>query len=186
MRTERKEKLSKALAMQGVLGQDSKLLWGAIADNLDDIDNEVANSMRNASKSHANLISSVNDPNDTQALSQQLAQMQEQLIQSQNSLNQANLYIQQQDAKLFALEQNAEAQVLKAKMDNETRILVERIKQAGSNDRLIAELSADYRMEQQKYITNVSKSIDTVNQFKPIEGAKPDYTSVGGMKNTSF
>lgn len=186
MRSERKEKLTKALAMQPILGADSKLLWGAIAENVDDIDEGVAGAMKIASEAHAQMITAVANPNDAEALNQQLMQTQEQMAQMQASLDQANLYVQQQDAKIFALEQNAEATILKAQMDNDTKVLIERIKQAGADQRLIAEINAEYQAQQQKYMAEVAKTAASAPKFEIVEGVKPDYTSVGGMRNREF
>lgn len=180
-KTEKKERLGKALAMAPMLGADSKLVWGAIAENVDDLPENVVSAMKQASEQHAKLIAGGAGV-DTNAMAQQMAQAQEQMSQMQMSLDQANNYIQQQDAKIFALEQDSKAQVLIKQMDIEGKIFIERIKQAGNDQRLQAEIEAEKEKMMAQYLAELQKASEAP-KTEIIDGYKPAYNAVGGLRN---
>jgi hypothetical protein len=69
-------------------------------------------------------------------------------------------------------------------MDSETKIYIERIKQAGSDQRLQAEIEADRQKSMAQYAVDMRKIQATQPRIEVIEGVRPDYSSVGGMRNS--
>jgi hypothetical protein len=183
--TEKKERLSKALAMSPMLGADSKLLWGAIAVYVDDLPANVSETMKMVSDQYAKTLAGGAGV-DTNAMAQQMQQTQEQMAQMQAQLDGANNYIQQQDAKIFALEQDSKAQIIIKQMDIEGKIFIEKIKQAGSDQRLQEEIEADKAKMMAEYYAQLQKEFAPQPQTNIIDGYKPDYNAVGGLRNKPF
>lgn len=180
--SQKKEKLAQAMASRSILGEArADLVLGQIADNMDNLDQEVVEAMKTASKQAVMALTGSNE--DPQMMAQQMQATQDQVMQLQEQYNQANLYIQQQDAKIFALEQNADATIVKAQMDNETKLMIERIKQAGADERLQKELMAEYDAKQAEYIVKIAEAQAKQPKFELIENARPDYNAIGGMRN---
>ena len=180
--SQKKEKLAQAMASRSILGEGrADLVLGQIAENMDNLDQEVVEAMKMASQQAVQAVMGTGE--DPQMMTQQMQATQEQMMQLQEQYNQANLYIQQQDAKIFALEQNAEATIIKTQMDNETKLMIERIKQAGADERLQKELMAEYTAKQAEYTVKIAEAQAKQPKFEVIEGVKPDYNAVGGMRN---
>jgi multidrug resistance efflux pump len=115
----------------------------------------------------------------------QALQSAEQAIEGiKAQLDQANLYIQQQDSKIFALEEDSQVQLLMKRIDSETKIYIEQMKQAGSDQRAQAEIEASRQESMAKWAVDMAKIKASQPQVNVIEGVRPDYNAVGGMRNS--
>lgn len=178
--SQRKENVNAMIALGTMLGSDSAIAFAPfIAKNSEFQDAEEIASVLQVLADQKLGVKGAEDPVALQAM-----QSAEQAIQGfKDQLDQANLYIQQQDAKLFALEDDSQVQLVIKKMDSDTKIYIERIKQAGSDQRLQAEIEADRQKSMSQYSLDMRKIQATQPKIEVIEGVRPDYNSVGGMRN---
>lgn len=95
------------------------------------------------------------DPQAQQALEQAMQASQAQ----QSQIEQMNQYIVQLQNQIIEMENDSKAMLLKAQMDNETRLELERMKQEGLNQRQVADMIAEANQRQEERIKELVSQI---------------------------
>lgn len=180
--SQRKENVNAMIALGTMLGSETAIAFAPyIAKNSEFEDSEAITAVL---QQVADQKLGLTKGGGEDPIAMQAMQSAEQAIEGfKAQLDQANLYIQQQDSKIFALEEDSQVQLVMKRMDSETKIYIERIKQAGSDQRLQAEIEADRQKSMAQYAVDMRKIQATQPRIEVIEGARPDYSSVGGMRN---
>lgn len=102
-------------------------------------------------------------PPEAQQALDSATQTIEQLEQNEQLLKQ---YIAQLQMQLQALEKDSEAMLVKAQMDNSTKIQVEAMKQEGENQRAIAKILED---QEKRFDAKIEKLLSKFEVVKPTE-----------------
>lgn len=104
--------------------------------------------------------------------------------QLQAQLDQANLYISQQGVEAQVAQIEAKAMLIKAQMDNENRVLIERLKINASNLELQAKLQAEAEIKSQERFDELARLYASQPDIiMPSSAPKWKRTSIGGQRN---
>jgi hypothetical protein len=187
--TQKKEELNALIALGSMLGPDvtlafaSDIVRNASFSNSEEIARKIDSVARAKGIDVAGMGKDV-DPDAEQAL-----QAAEQALQAvQDRLNQANGYISQLQQEIMAQKEMSEAEIVKAQVMAKSRIDVEALKIQGKASETQLKIQADAEQALQDATIKLQieqRKIDSANQaIQP--GFKPDYDSIGGMKNKPF
>jgi hypothetical protein len=182
--TQRKDNLRQNLALAAIIGEQYKpLLFGDIARNSDGVSEETQAIMAQVSAFHAQTM--FGGGGDQQGADPaMIAQMQGQVQQQQMQLDQANLYIQQLQFELSSKQAEIQKAVTVEKIKGENQINLEAFKQKGAQTAQQLAIAGQSDIEAQKAETKLTSDLLKMGaQADPVANVRPDYTSVGGMRN---
>lgn len=180
--TQRKEDLRSLIALGSMLGSDTAIAFAPdivrnsdignaddIAKKLDILANQKLGTGATGRADPAAIAALEKASQATDALNQQLQQ--------------ANIYIQQLQLELANGEAQMKQAILTTQMNNENRIQIEAMKQQGAMNKTQLQIQADAAADTQAAQLELEKVEANKPVITVVQGVKPNYNSVGGMRN---
>ena len=187
--TQRKEELNALIALGGMLGPDVTLAFASDIVRNAEFSNseEIARKIDSVARSKGIDVRSKDEATDPDA--EEALQQADQALQAvQQQLDQANNYVQQLQQELMAQKEMSQAEIVKAQIGAKSRIDVEGMKIQGKANETQLKIQADSAQALQDAQVKMQIEQAKINAMQPAlePGFRPDYDSVGGMRNKPF
>lgn len=183
MLSTKRDKLKRTMALMGMLEDpaEKKLLYGDLAENLDGVSDDTVQVFKMIADNAKSMLANPAQPVDNGA---QMQALNDALAQKDAEMQQANLYIQQLQFELASKQAEIQKAVTVETIKGDNAIKLEAFKQQGKQTEQQIKIAGQSELEAQKSEAELAKAVLKMGaEQNPIADVRPDYTSVGGMRN---